>query len=925
MQALALTGKAMTADRAYVFMSRDMVFLDNTHEWCAEGVVSMRRQLQKVPYSDADPFWKTFRRMGIMVIPDLEQIAPDSGLRQILDGQGIRALIAAAIWIDGQIAGFVGFDFLNGPRAFRPDEDIAVRNFAATIALALHARELSRKLVRAKAERDIADVRLSAAISRAPRLLVETDRLGIITGFFQSAPMVFALNPQEVIGAPPEAVLPPHVATIVRKAIQEVDTLGWSQSHTYSLDVGGAQKWYSLSAMARGTSQSPRSNGYMFVVSDISETHRQDAQIRQLVRVAELSTNLILLLDKDRCITWANPAFHARTGYPNAMVIGKLPSEVLHLTDDQPNRVTEVCEVLKSGHSINQEFSARSRRGVQFWLDLNIQPLRSLEGEVQGFMLVGVDITTHKMAEARALRDKVRTLDASKEGYAIFWPDGRVAFINAELRKLLHLPDTVQVDDLIWTDLALPDFTERMVRIMPELMAQGYWSGEFKLPDPDGDVRHMELSLTVQDDGSLFLVVRDVTRRRRAEAEHARLSMQLQVAQSRQVMSHMAAGMAHDFANLLAVISGSVEVLDTHSASASDAASLARIRQASEQGRKLVEGLLKLGTDTPSRARIDLRDVINRTINLIRPSLNAPVLVQTETVDPIWMIADQSQVMQVAINLLLNADQAMASRPGQKRNEGDQISVSVSTQTIPAEIPNSQVGRLLAGQTYAVLTIADTGPGIPDARKAEIFAPFVRSCVTAETSKNAGLGLAIVAHVVSLHGGAVCVSNQNGSGAEVRVFWPMSAELHILPPTYAPECTDLNQPLKGLNVLLVDDDDHVLQTLSSILTKAGAETASCDNPLDALAAVIEDPDAWDAVVTDHDMTQMTGLELADELLKTVPDMKIVLVSGASQLHFATDAVHVVPVSMLRKPISGPELIAVLLREKLRDAGGPTKG
>ena len=920
-QALALAGKAMAADRAYIFQTTDTVFLDNTHEWCADTVPPMQALLQKVPYSDGDPFWKMFRRAGIMVIPDLEKLAPETGLRQVLEDQGIRALIAAAIWLDGQIAGFVGFDFVRSSRQFRADEDIAVRNFAATIALALQAQSLSRQLARIEAERDLADARLSATISRAPRLLVECDATGTITGFFQSAPMVFALNPQEVIGALPEQVLMPHVAAIVRKAMAEVDTIGWSQSYSYMLQVDGVTKWFSLSAMARKSDHAARNSGYMFVFSDISETQRQDAQIRQLVRVAELSTNLILLTDKDRRITWANPACYARTGYPKGMILGKCPSKILHLAEEQPSLVEDAARQLTAGHCVSREFSARSRRGVQYWLDLNMQPLRGPEGQTQGFMLVGVDITAHKMAEARALRDKVRTLDASKEGYAIFWPDGRVAFMNAELRRILGLPETRRTDTLIWTDLALPDFTDRLVAILPELMARGYWSDELSRRTADGEERHSEISLTVQDDGSIFLIVRDVTDRKRAEAERAHLSTQLQIAQSRQVLSHMAAGLAHDFANLLAVISGSAEVLDGH-ATPSERSALARIRLASDQGRHLVESLMTFGAQTNHRSRIDIQDVVCDAVELLRPSLKSPVVTRLGPARAIWIMADPTQVMQVAINLMMNADQAMQTqRPVGTRG---QITVSLATQSIEGAAPAVHVGQLSAGQSYAVLTIADTGPGISEARHVEIFAPFVSGALHAGPRANSGLGLAIVAHVVTEHKGALRVTSSPEGGAEIQVFWPLSPVPIGVDGLSALHAT-VDRPLSGLNVLLVDDDDQVLQTMSALLSNAGAETASCDNPLDALSAVHEDPGAWDAVVTDHDMTPMTGLELVDELLKSAPDMKIILITGASELHFATNSVHPVPVAMLRKPISGPELIAVLLREKLRDAGGQTKG
>ena len=926
---LALLGKAMCADRAYIFRIRDAVFLDNTHEWCAPGVPPMRAQLQKIPFVDGDPFWTMFRRNGSMIIPDLDRFPNDSPLRQLLDGQGIRALLATALWQDEQIVGFVGLDFTKGPRTFTDQDDIALRGLAASISLALRVHDTQRASQRLHDRLATAESRLAATIERTPKLLVETDSEGVITGFFQSTPMIFALNPQEVIGALPEQVLPQQVASIVRKAIAEVDRLGWSQNHTYPLELSGERKWFSLSAMPRKSHPHDRARGYMFVVTDVSETRRQDARIRQLVRVAELSTNLIMLTDQDRRITWANPAVHARTGFSAAMTLGKCPSEVLGLAHDDPDMIARLCARLDEGHSLNQELRAQTRRGVSYWLDLNIQPLRDPEGTVQGFMVVGVEITQHKMAEARALRDKVRTLDASKEGYAIFWPDGRVAFMNAELRRFLGLPPAQPEETLLWTDIAQPEFVARLINILPELMTQGFWTSEISGTRPDGTTRHSDLSLSVQDDGSIFLILRDITDRKIAEAERTHLHAQLQIAQSRQVMSHLAAGLAHDFANLVAVIDGSLDMLDPLRPDAGQAA-LTRIRAASAQAQTLVRDLMQFGKVAPRRAQIDMQDVACRALELIRPSLHVPVVTRLVPPSSATVLADATQVMQVVVNLALNADQALRASGAQTPQ--DRITLSISTPQAPVTpLPKVQVGKLVAGKRYVALTMADTGPGISEARRTEVLAPFAtgrgakRTVTGEEQPAGAGLGLSIVAHIVQSHGGALSLSTADGGGAEVTVYWPAETALPRnadVAATRDPASPD-SKPLTGLNVLLVDDDDAVLQTLSALLSAAGAETASCVSPTDALAAVQEDPEGWDIVVSDHDMQPFNGRKLAHELVKIAPGLRIILLSGGTQLQFATDDAHDLPVAMLRKPIAGPELVAVLLREKLRDTGGPT--
>lgn len=914
-QALALIGKAMQACRAYVFLADDYASLRNTHEWCADGVQSMKTQLQNVPFSDGDTFWQMFHRTGILIVPDLFKIDPDSKLRQVLDGQDIIALIATGLWRDGRIVGLVGLDFTKGPRHFRPDEDLALRAFAATLSLAVQNRDHARALYRVETDLRAAQIRLSAAVLRAPRLLVETDGDGILTGFFQSDPLTFALNPQEVIGSPPEHVLPPHVAAIVRKAILEVDQLGRSETHTYSLMLGTQERWFSLVAMLRDPDKAEGRSGYLFLVTDISETRRQDTQIRQLVRVAELSTNLILLTDKQGHITWANPTSHARTGYPNGEMLGCYPMDILHLDADGQGVVEEMTQILARGQSVNKEVKAKSRRGVDYWLDLNIQPLRGADGDVQGFMVVGVDITSHKLAEARVLRDRMRTLDASSEGFAIFWPDGRVAFMNAELRKLLNLPRDLDQSSLLWTDVVHPEFAERLIAILPDLMGSGYWTDEVTINrDSRGEV-HLDLSLTVQDDGSIFLVVRDITARKQSEAERADLHAQLQLSQSRHVMTHMAAGLAHDFANLLSVITGSVLVLNEQVPPTAQPA-LTRIRHASAQAQDLVSTLMQFGTAAPRREQVEMTERVARICDMMRPSLSTPLDHVGSGPAPLLVKADSTQVMQVIVNLVINADQAIKAHG--PRTRAHRITVSSAAVQFPANPPEADLGVLRAGHDYVSTTIADTGPGISDELRAKIFAPFV----SGRADEGTGLGLAIVAHIVNAHQGALRIDNLPEGGTAITVYWPVTLSKAQQEPARLAQSA--LQPLAGLNVLLVDDDDQILQTLSDILTRAGAETVSCDNPMDAIAAILEDPDAWDVIVTDHDMTPITGLELAQELRQIAPKLKIVLVTGTPALQNATVTALDLQGAILRKPIAGPELVAVLLHEKLRDTRGDSK-
>ena len=907
--ALGLVGDAAGADRAYLFKVVDTVFIRNSHEWCAGGIAPMIDALQAVPYSVGQLFWDRFTAQGSIVIADVGALQAGSELRQILDDQDIRSLIAAPIWCDGQMTGFIGLDYVRTHRQFAQIEDNLLRMLAAAMGLVLGMNAQNRARLRAEDDLAAARARVAAMVQALPEMLVETDRDGTIIGFHQSNPLTFAIRPEEVIGYPPEQVLPGHLAAICRKAMLEVDRLGWSQAHSYPVTMPEGEKWFTLYATRRAARAAGTRDGYLFIVRDITHSTLQHREVRQLVRIAELSTNLIMLADPERRVRWMNPAAVARTGHTSADAVGEHPRDLLRLPDTEPDRYPALCDQLDAGHAISAELRARSRGGTEYWLDLNVQPLRDAGGAVEGYMVVGIDITAHKLAEARALDERRHIMDASREGIAIVQADNRIVYMNPVLRRLLDLTEAAAHETLLWHDVIPDGLAQRMVSVLPELIAQGHWDGAFEMPGPDGAPLHFDMSMTAQDDGSTLVLVRNVTDRKVAEAEQARLREQLQLAQSRQLVSQLAAGLAHDFSNVLAAIAGSVDGLAALSPPEARPA-LDRIRGATAQAQTLARNLTQLGGDRPAARETDLRAVLDQTADMLRPGLRAQLSLTMALPEvPVPVHGDRIELMQLALNLMLNARDASLDG-GAVDAQGVPLPPAVTVRLTPEQRfdrPGAfEVGNVLPDHPYALVEITDTGPGIADALRRKVFAPHY----TTRGARGAGLGLAVVADIVLARGGALTLGRAAGGGTRVQLFWPRA-------PLVAAAPGDDGPPLADTHILLVDDDDSVLQDLSDQLANAGAEVASCTDPADALDAVSADPMAWDMVVTDHDMAALSGPELSRALHAQREGLPVVLMSGNTDLHFATGSVQADFAATLRKPVCKSVLVSVLLAVKLR--------
>lgn len=894
--ALEKTARALGADRAYVFAIRDMVYLQNTHEWSAPGIPPIQTELKETPYSAGDVFHAAFSAQGALRLRSLDDLPTGSELHTILMQQKVKSLIAVPIHqgTRGQISGFAGVDFCKAEDPVGAGDTAVLHCLATSIGTALDARGAVHQRQRLRADLADAERRLSAVMNAMPKLLIELDHDGCITGFFQSPDMTFALFPEEVFGLTPEHVLPAHAARICRMAMAQVDATGQSDRFPYSLTINGMQQHYWLQVTARHGTTMQHAHGYLFVVKDVTQTRVQEMQIRQLARVAELSNSLIMLTDKDRRITWINPACAAYTGTPIEQASGRYPSEILRLRQVDRETVHRLGAMLDRGDTIDEEISARSPLGTPYWLRLNVQPLCDEGGAIQGYMVVGNDVTRHKLAETRARRDHITAMDASLEGIAISRLDGGFEFINRALRETLAIPAHVPAEDVRWDDGTLAPARDTFSKIFPEVHRQGSWRGDIQLPAPDGTIRHVDVSIAVQEDGKLLSLVRDITARKAAERDLALLREQLQVAQSRQLVARIAGGLAHDLVNILAAITHASERLKP-SLKAEGAVSLGQIETATRAAQSLVHNMAKLGQRRIAQEHLDLRQVVRNAATLVTPSLGNDISLKLKLpTRPVETRCDRTEVMQIILNLVINARDAVAGTVQDARA----ITVQLSRPGPAPKAVSPDIGTLCAGRAYARITIDDTGPGMDEHLRAQMFIPYFST----KGNGGTGLGLSIVADIISANEGALQVRSRAGSGSQVTIYWPVvSGTIE----EYAP-CL-----LAGMRILVIDSDETALAARSQLLTAQGGDVISCPAPGDALRALKAGATDWDAIVARDDMPRMTAAGFLTRLRAQTESLPIILLASKDTLQSVAKSALTDQLTVLRQPVDDATLIASL--------------
>lgn len=501
-----------------------------------------------------------------------------------------------------------------------------------------------------------------------------------------------------------------------------------------------------------------------------------------------------------------------------------------------------------------------------------------------------VDITALKTAELRALEERAAAMDASLDGIALTDGAGHYVYMNAAHRALFDIGADEDSRSLVWRDLYDAEDAEALARrVQPDLDATGSWRGEVVARRRDGRLLEQELSLTLRPDGGVLAITRDISARRRADQERARLREQLQLAQRREVIGQLAAGLAHDFNNLLATIAGSAAL--TRGGLPGDHPAhphLTRINNAAEQAAALVGRLLGLGARRSTGARMDLRVPLREAADLVGAGLGPELRLRLVLPPaPAMAIADASDVLQIVLNLALNARDALAGGPGE-------IVLSL-TEAAPAALAGPFVAGSIAGQArgapHWAIGVADTGPGMDPAMVGQLFRPYV----TTKGDGGTGLGLAIVAGVVAANRGALRLETAPGRGARFTVLWPAAvghgtAVAGIGGPLIAgsppsPAAVAATAPqlpaagLAGRAVLVVEDSQELLEVLTAFLEGAGARVAGTSHPGDALEVLRERPRMWDLLVTDFDMAPMSGADLAVHAHRVAPQLPVLLVTA----------------------------------------------
>ena len=388
--------------------------------------------------------------------------------------------------------------------------------------------------------------------------------------------------------------------------------------------------------------------------------------------------------------------------------------------------------------------------------------------------------------------------------------------------------------------------------------------------------------------GEIVAVYDDVTEQKQADQEKTKLEERLFQSQKMEAIGNLAGGIAHDINNILSVIMGYTELAYVDVGKIGDVGfKLGEVLKAGKRIKDLVNQILTFSRQSDQEKKpIDICAVLDETITFLRASLPTTIEIRKKReADTGIILADPTQIQQVLMNLCTNAGHAMQKR-------GGILAIDVE-QTILGKEFNPGHPVLEPG-TYIELTVSDTGHGMEKEVMDRIFEPYY---TTKPPSQGTGMGLSVVHGIVTNHEGAITVSSKPGLGTSFHVFFPTLQKDPEQDPVTPPLI-----PSSRAHILFVDDEKVLVDLAKEMLNYLGHEVVVRTSSVEALETFRTQPDKFDLVITDMTMPNMTGLDLATEMLEIRPHLPIILCTGFSENIFP-ERIHEFGIrELLMKPL-----------------------
>ena len=671
----------------------------------------------------------------------------------------------------------------------------------------------------------------------------------------------------------------------------------------------GRTRWFQVNAMAVHRTEVASAGTTFATFHEVTAVREAVLALRQsealYANLVEASLDLIFQCDAQGRFVFLNSAWERTLGYSTTEMLGRLPTDFCDAAVT-PADFALFTAALPGRQNPTGELVLRSKSGVRVELVVRITPLGDGNDPAQGALGTAYDVTEQKKAE-RALKSAEQLFTSfffnAKEAMVIGAMDeNTIVEANEAANRLFGYTgrEMIGLDRRVCLDVTDP----RLVPVMNLRAATGSCTGELRCVRKNGEIFEAEITSIVYTDrngrsqsGTIF---RDLT------GQKEQLAVQLR-SQRLESIGTLTGGIAHDFNNALGPLLLGFDLLkkqfperaglvDNMRASTARAAATVRQLMSFARGSD--------GIHVPVATAAMFAEIVRTVTSTFPREIRCLTAVPAD----IWpLLGDETQLQQVLLNLCLNARDAMPDG-GQLRFEAENIALMTAVDT--------GRGRGEPGN-YVRWKISDSGSGMPAEVLERIFDPFF---TTKGPGSGTGLGLAMVLGIIRGHGGFLDVKSAPDQGTTFLLYFPAS---QLAGPAASAALTPApGQRLRQrITVLLVEDEPIVREVTASVLTSLGFQVVTATDGTDALFKLANLEGDVRAMLTDLQMPHMNGQALARVVMKMIPDLPVIAMSGKFTAQDEADLAGLGVRARLEKPFDESRLVAVL-REIFPDGFQP---